>query len=448
LLDEQFKPVQNGIGFDLINATADAFKAHSFSITPAKSGYLYVYCSNESNQDVYFDNLQVVHTRGPLLNEMQYYPNGLMMYGLVSRAYGKLQTNFGYQGKEMQNGEFYDGSGLEEYDFVARFYDPQLGRWHNQDPARQFASPYSAMANNPVIYGDPNGKFIWFVIAAAALIGGGLNLWANKDHVKNFWQGLGYFGAGAAGAVGGLYFGPLAAIGIGGLGTIEVDGFSSGFGNLDFGDYLSDFINGGLSSLAGSDAGIDIANATGGWGNTTGTSRFLGHTANSGELNAYGSKFFNSVFKFLNGDAGEHLRGISGFVSKNIDFGIRNVLNSAASDFKTKNNHLLDYLAFFGSGSAANALGNSLFPQSIKVNDKDINLDATKIGNLFSRNFVTNSIQSGFNNVIGGVQQHMQFGNLLSTFYRSLFPVFENDNGDIDYSNLIGDLPFFDWRHK
>ena len=71
-----------------------------------KSGYLYVYCSNESNWDVYFDNLQVVHTRGRLLNEMHYYPDGLTMYALTSRAYGKLQTNFGYQGKEMQNGEF------------------------------------------------------------------------------------------------------------------------------------------------------------------------------------------------------------------------------------------------------------------------------------------------------------------------------------------------------
>jgi RHS repeat-associated protein len=55
---------------------------------------------------------------------------------------------FAYQGKEMQDGEFSFGSGLEMYDFSARFYDQQLGVWHNQDPSGQYASPYMAMGNN------------------------------------------------------------------------------------------------------------------------------------------------------------------------------------------------------------------------------------------------------------------------------------------------------------
>jgi hypothetical protein len=106
LFDEQFKPVQSGSSFDMVNLTPDVVKPHGLTGIPiVKSGYLYVYCSNESNQDVYFDNLQVQHLRGQLLQEKSYYPGGLAMYALNSRAYGKLQNNFGYQGKEMQSGE-------------------------------------------------------------------------------------------------------------------------------------------------------------------------------------------------------------------------------------------------------------------------------------------------------------------------------------------------------
>ena len=37
--------------------------------TMAKNGYLYVYVSNESPQDVYFDDITVKHYTGPLLQE-------------------------------------------------------------------------------------------------------------------------------------------------------------------------------------------------------------------------------------------------------------------------------------------------------------------------------------------------------------------------------------------
>ncbi|HEV7333118.1 MAG TPA: DUF6443 domain-containing protein [Flavisolibacter sp.] len=189
--DEQFKPVANGNGYDPVWAFPDHVKPHSITgISVPKSGYVYIYCSNESNQDVYFDNLQVVHARGPILEEQNFYPQGLAMFAINGRAHGKLQTNFGYQGKEMQRGEFFDGTGLEEYDFMARYYDPQLGRWWAQDPAGQFATPYGAMGGNWPVMADPDGKFAWALVAAGALIGGVTKGISTESSGGKFWDGF------------------------------------------------------------------------------------------------------------------------------------------------------------------------------------------------------------------------------------------------------------------
>ncbi|MCC6289882.1 MAG: hypothetical protein IT249_18550 [Chitinophagaceae bacterium] len=254
LFDEQFRPVSIGSGFDPISTTADQFKPHSFNINVAKSGYLYVYCSNESNWDVYFDNLQVVHTRGRLLNEMHYYPDGLTMYALTSRAYGKLQTNFGYQGKEMQNGEFYDGSGLEEYDFEARYYDPQLGRWHNQDPANQFASPYLAMANVFTTGQDPDGRYFGIDDLIAAGLGAIINLGSQiiSGNVHGIGDAFGYFITGAAAGEAGLYGGPMAAGAVLGLGNSLTNHFANGgnFSNLNIGSLAFSTTMGAVTGYA------------------------------------------------------------------------------------------------------------------------------------------------------------------------------------------------------
>jgi RHS repeat-associated protein len=45
------------------------------------------------------------------------------------------------------------------YNFKARFYDPDLGRFYSTDAAGQFASPYIYGANNPIMFIDPSGNF-------------------------------------------------------------------------------------------------------------------------------------------------------------------------------------------------------------------------------------------------------------------------------------------------
>ncbi|MBV8252020.1 MAG: hypothetical protein JO154_05385 [Chitinophaga sp.] len=164
LFDDQFKLVEDNSGVKQVKATPDQLQTLSQDkIVIEKSGFMYIYTSNETAQDVYFDDLVVAHSEGPVLEETHYYPFGLTMAGISSNAL--KGTNYPenrrkYNGNELQTKEFDDGSSLELYDFNARQYDAQIGKFIQQDNLSENhwdLSPYHFGMNNPILYADPTG---------------------------------------------------------------------------------------------------------------------------------------------------------------------------------------------------------------------------------------------------------------------------------------------------
>ena len=77
-----------------------------------------------------------------------------------STAFANIALKKTYNGKEFQ-----DELGLNWHDYGFRNYDAALGRWMNIDPLADAyfgLSPYTYVANNPILLIDPDGQRIGF----------------------------------------------------------------------------------------------------------------------------------------------------------------------------------------------------------------------------------------------------------------------------------------------
>ena len=116
-----------------------------------KNKYIYNYTDH-------LGNVRLSYTKGAsggaeIIEENNYYPFGLKHQGYNSSSLANNAYQYKYNGKELQE------TGM--YDYGARMYMPELGRWGVVDPLAEKMtrhSPYNYAFNNPIRFIDPDGR--------------------------------------------------------------------------------------------------------------------------------------------------------------------------------------------------------------------------------------------------------------------------------------------------
>jgi RHS repeat-associated protein len=93
-------------------------------------------------------------------SQNRYYPYGLKIATLSAKKLadvyeGVVKNNYLYQGAFAELDE-----DIQWTDFPLRNYDAEIGRWVQQDPYQQFASPYTGMGDDPANNIDPSGGIV------------------------------------------------------------------------------------------------------------------------------------------------------------------------------------------------------------------------------------------------------------------------------------------------
>ncbi len=166
-------------GFQYYDEHLDFFAtAEGYAKNTEKDGHHFNYVYNFTD---HLGNIRLSYGYDPhderleILEENNYYPFGLQHknYNVSVKQYDNRDLEgfdigievplvltsrykYKYNGKEFQ-----DELGLNVYDYGARNYDAALARFWEFDPKTDkysFISPYTYVANNPVVFIDPDGK--------------------------------------------------------------------------------------------------------------------------------------------------------------------------------------------------------------------------------------------------------------------------------------------------
>ena len=304
LVDEQFNYVSSNSGVVQVQSGASKQPLVAPLQTISKNGYLYVYVSNESPQDVFFDDITVKHTTGPLQQEQSFYPYGLQMSAISSKALLKTTDPYKYNA----------GSELEEelgyYNTFFRKYDAQIGRFTGVDILAEAAmdiTPYQFGSNSPFMFNDPNGDLSssdWNDFKERLGDGNNLDGFGNYggSYSGDGGRGFRHFGSDAEGfAVGSGYMDLTNSWGS--------NGFASSLGAAQDSYYSNGGTDAGVRgvqpsvivSATRSNGGLSFGQANWGWnGNSMGGEGWSYIGTNQ---SVTGSRFINVSFPLFTGDA-------------------------------------------------------------------------------------------------------------------------------------------------
>ena len=122
-------------------------------LSASVDGYVQVLVANESNVDVYFDDLTIQYEPAIAVQETHYGAFGNNLAGIEKQ--GQPDHKFQYGGHEKQS-----DLGLNYIDFGARMYDAARGQFTGIDPKAELSrrwSPYAYAYDNPIRFNDPDG---------------------------------------------------------------------------------------------------------------------------------------------------------------------------------------------------------------------------------------------------------------------------------------------------